>query len=156
MRATSTSSASCVMGPPERNWSNSFNAMAVALRISGRDRRTLRQTHSSLRSSCKRVLLGIKDFLMFLCSPEQNAVIGRFCHPPAQTLASGVVSAEVLPCVNTAQSRFLRRGGEAGEVSRHFRQRLGADIESELVAEVKAQHGRGRFTDCAVCSGVGR
>jgi hypothetical protein len=41
-------------------------------------------------------------------------------------------------------------------VSRHSRQRLGADIESELVAEVKAQHGRARFTDCAVCSGVGR
>src|SRR5207248_6233111 len=45
---------------------------------------------------------------------------------------------------------------EACEVSRHSRQRLGADIESELVAEVKAQHGRARFTDCAVCSWVGR
>ena len=33
IRATSASRASCVMGPPERNWSNSFNAMAAALRI---------------------------------------------------------------------------------------------------------------------------
>jgi hypothetical protein len=41
-------------------------------------------------------------------------------------------------------------------VSRHSRLRLGADIECELVAKVKAQRGRARFTDCAVCSGVGR
>src|SRR6266567_9368865 len=93
---------------------------------------------------------------MFLFLSEQNVLIDRLCDVRAQTLASNVVSAEVLPCVNTAQSRFLRRGGEAGEVSGHSRQRLGADIESELVAEVKAQHGRARFTDCAVCSGVGR
>ena len=87
---------------------------------------------------------------------EQNATVDRLCHLPAQILASDVVSAEVLPSVNTAQSRFLRRCGEACEVSRHSRQRLGADIESELVAEVKTQHGRARFTDCAVCSWVGR
>ena len=93
---------------------------------------------------------------MFYSSSEQNAIVDRLCHLPAQILTSDVVSAEVLPCVNTAQSRFLRRGGETSEMSRHSRQRLGADIESELVAEVKAQHGRARFTDCAVCSGVGR
>src|SRR5206468_12046503 len=33
MRATSAWSASCVMGLPERNWPNSFSAMAAALRI---------------------------------------------------------------------------------------------------------------------------
>src|SRR6266566_8557885 len=93
---------------------------------------------------------------MFLFPLEQNVLVDRLCDLPAQTLASDVVSAEVLACVNTAQARFLRRCGEAGEVSRHSCQRLGADIESELVAEVKAQHGRARFTDCAVCSGVGR
>src|SRR6266699_6992227 len=82
---------------------------------------------------------------------EQNATVDRLCDLPAQILTSDVVSTEVLPCVNTAQSRFLRRCGEACEVSRDSRQRLGADIESELVAEVKAQHGRARFTDCAVC-----
>src|SRR5206468_11175895 len=87
---------------------------------------------------------------------EQNATVDRFCHLPAQILASDVVSAEVLPCVNTAQSRFLRRGGETSEVSRHSRQRLGVDIESELVAEVRTEHGRTRFTDRAVCSGLGR
>src|SRR6266513_234650 len=93
---------------------------------------------------------------MFLFLSEQNVLVDRLCHLPAQTLTSSVVSPEVLPCVNTAQSRFLRGCGEACEVSRHSRQRLGADIESELVAEVKAQHGRARFTDCAVCSWVGR
>src|SRR4030095_10304383 len=87
---------------------------------------------------------------------EQNATVDRLCHLPAQILTSDMVSAEVLPCVNTAQSRFLRRGRETSEVSRHSCQRLGANIERESVAEVKAQHGRARFTDCAVCSGVGR
>ncbi len=62
---------------------------------------------------------------MFLFLSEQNVLIDRLCDLPAQTLASDVVSAEVLPCVNTAQSRFLCRCGEAGEVSRHSRQRLG-------------------------------
>src|SRR5207237_10868133 len=91
-----------------------------------------------------------------LLQSKQNAPVARLCLLPAQILASDMVSAEVLPSVNTAQSRFLRRCGEACEVSRRSRQRLGADIESELVAEVKAQHGRARFTDCAVCSWVGR
>ena len=103
---------------------------------------------NSLRSS--------NDLSDVLFLSEQNATVDRLCDLPAQILTSDVVSAEVLPCVNTAQSRFLRRCGEACEVSRHSRQRLGADIESELVAEVKAQHGRARFADCAVCSWVGR
>ena len=68
---------------------------------------------------------------MFLFLPEQNAVIDRICYLPAQTLASNVVSSEVLPRINTTQSRFLRRCGEAGEVSSHSRERLGGDIESE-------------------------
>src|SRR4029077_1745223 len=104
----------------------------------------------------KRVLLGGNVLSDVLFLSEQNAIVDKLCHLPAQTLAGDVVSTEVLPCVNTAQSALLRRGGEPGEVSGHSRQRLGADIESELVAEVKAQHGRARFTDCAVCSGVGR
>src|SRR6266481_8936573 len=87
---------------------------------------------------------------------EQNATVDRLCHLLAQIQTSNVVSAEVLPCVNTAQSRFLRRGRETSEVSCYSWQRLGANIERESVAEVKAQHGRARFTDCAVCSGVGR
>ena len=84
----------------------------------------------------KRVSLGVTYFLMFLFLSEQNAIVDKLCHLPAQTLAGDVVRTEVLPCVNTAQSRLLRRGGEPGEVSGHSRQRLGADIESELVAEV--------------------
>ena len=44
-------------------------------------------------------ILGLSDVLFL---SEQNGVIDRFCHLPAQTLASDVVSAEVLPCVNTA------------------------------------------------------
>src|SRR4029077_7908209 len=87
---------------------------------------------------------------------EQNATVDRFCHLLAQILASDVVSAEVLPCENATQSSFLRRCREASKMACHSCQRLGGDIESELVAEVKAQHGRTRFTDRAVCSGVRR
>ena len=93
---------------------------------------------------------------MFLFLSEQNVLIDRLCDLPAHTLASDVVSAEVLPCVNAAQSRFLRRSGEASEMARHSCQRFGGDIKGEVIAEVKAQHGRTRFTDCAMCSGVGR
>src|SRR5207237_7442297 len=107
-------------------------------------------------TSCETSLTRLTPLSGVLFLSEQNATVDRLCHLPAQILASDVVSAEVLPSVNTAQSRFLRRCGEACEVSRHSRQRLGADIESELVAEVKTQHGRARFTDCAVCSWVGR
>jgi hypothetical protein len=95
-----------------------------------------------------------KQMALFLS--KQNALVNRLCHLPAETLASDVVSAEVLPCVNTAHSCFLRRCGEAGEVSRRSCQGLGADIETELVAEVKAQHSRARFADCAMCPGIGR
>ena len=48
---------------------------------------------------------------------EQNATVDRLCHLLAQIQTSNVVSTEVLPCVNTAQSRFLRRGRETSEVS---------------------------------------
>src|SRR5205807_2880627 len=33
------------------------------------------------------------------------------------------------------------------------RQRFGGDIKGELIAEVKAQHSRARFADCAMRSG---
>src|SRR5437016_3390712 len=88
--------------------------------------------------------------------PSENILVDRLCDMPAQTLASDVVSAKVLPCVNATQSRFLRRRGEASEMARHSCQRFGRDIEGKLIAEVKAQHGRARFTDCAMSSRVGR
>ena len=87
---------------------------------------------------------------------EQNATVDGFCHLPAQILACDVVSSKVLPCENATQSSFLRRRREASEMACHSCQRLGADIESELVAEVKAQYRRTRFTDCAMCPWVGR
>ena len=83
-------------------------------------------------------------------------MINRFCCPPAQILAGDVVGAEVLAGENTAHSRFLRRCGEAGEVARDTCQRFGSDVKGEAVAEVKAQHSRARFADCAVRSWVGR
>src|SRR5207249_11942346 len=106
--------------------------------------------------SCVTNVTKLLTFLECYSSPTRMipSIDSGTCPPKA--LPAIVVSAEVSPSVNTAHSRLLRRCGEACEVSRHSRQRLGADIESELVAEVKAQHGRARFTDCAVCSWVGR
>src|SRR5882757_6463938 len=66
-----------------------------------------------------------------------------------------VVEAEVLPRVDSAQPRLLRRFGEAGEVPRRVRQRLGGYIQGDLIAERKPQYlGRGK-TDRAVCARVG-
>ena len=48
---------------------------------------------------------------------EQNGVRDRLCYSRAQTFASDVVGPEVLARVNSAQSRLLRSGREAGEVA---------------------------------------
>src|SRR5438132_7529624 len=101
-------------------------------------------------TSCETSLTRVTPLSGVLFLSEQNATVDRLCHLPAQILASDVISAEVLPCVNTAQSRFLRRGGETSEVSRYSHEPLGANIERALLAEVKAQHGRARFTHCAL------
>jgi len=96
---------------------------------------------------------------LFLPAPiavAQNMVVDSFCYPPAQSLAGDVISAKVLSCIDTAQSRFLCRGGEAVKVSRHSCQRFGGHVKGKLVAEVEAQHGRSRFADCAMRSGVRR
>jgi len=50
----------------------------------------------------ERLLVGIKDFPMFLLLLEQNVLVDRLCDLFAYTLTSDVVSPEVLPCVNTA------------------------------------------------------
>jgi len=40
---------------------------------------------------------------------KQNGLVDRLRHLPAQTLATDVVGTEMLPSVNPAQSRLLRR-----------------------------------------------
>ena len=40
---------------------------------------------------------------------EQNGLVDKLCYLTAQTFASDVVGAEMLPSVNPAQSRLLRR-----------------------------------------------
>src|SRR5207245_9578980 len=107
-------------------------------------------------ASCERVSLEITGFLLLLFSSTQNAAIDRFGYLFAQSLAGDVVGAEVLPRVNTAQSRFLRRCREAGEMARYSCQRFGSHIKGELITEVKTQHGQVRFDDCAMGSRIRR
>src|SRR6266568_4053293 len=96
-------------------------------------------------ASGERVSLEITGFLLFLFPSAKNAGIDRFCYLFAQSLAGDVVGAEVLPRVNTAQSRFLRRRREAGEVARHSCQRFGSQSKEPgavLQIEMMRKHGR--------------
>ena len=61
---------------------------------------------------------------------EQNGVRDRLCYSRAQTFASDVVGPEVLAGINSAQSRLLRSGREAGEVA------LRSGNDSEVTSKV--------------------
>src|ERR1700676_1745310 len=87
---------------------------------------------------------------------EQNGVRDRLCYSRAQTFASDVVGPEVLARINSAQSRLLGSGREAGEVALRSLQRLRGDIKSELIAKVELQHFGSGKTDGTVGAGVRR
>src|ERR1700730_12764412 len=87
---------------------------------------------------------------------KQNGLVDRLRHLTAQTFASDVVGAEMLPRVDPAQSRLLRRRRETSEVPCHSGQGLGRNIKSEPLAEVEPQHLGTGSTDGTVGTRVRR
>jgi hypothetical protein len=87
---------------------------------------------------------------------KQNGLVDRLCHLTAQTFASDVVGAEMLPGVNSAQSRLLGRRWKASEVPCYSSQGLGRNIKSELLPEVEPQHLGPGSTDGTVGTRVRR
>src|ERR1700749_2631404 len=86
---------------------------------------------------------------------KQHGVNDGFRYLQSEKFAGIVIGAEVLSCVDTAQSGFFRCRGKGREMKSYPRQRLGGHIKCESIAKVCAQNLRPRKADGAVSTGVG-